>query len=415
MKNLFFASHTLTPLRKSIPLVTTVAFSLLYNSFLHASEAKAYGDIRFRYENVQQDNTAQDANALVARVQAGIKTAEINGFSAVIEMEANRNLFGVDDYSVPPSGYNFPPLAYSIIPDPEFTEIDQSFIQYKNDSLTAKLGRQVIVLDNQRYIGHVGWRMDRATHDALSLKIKASDNLSLFAAYANKRNRIFAEDQDQKSKDIYLNAAYDTSFGKIRTYAYLLEDDYNLSQGPAFLATGDRDTYGVIINGSFNLGSQKIAYTAEYAEQDLETASGDEFSMPYLFLEASTKLSGATVKLAHEVLGSDDGNQGFYTPLGTVHAFNGWADTFVLSTPDAGLTDTYLLATGKMGPGKITLVYHQYSDATSNGIGDYGTEFDVAYGMKFGKKSVLLKYATYDSDGFGVDTDKLWVMFGTKF
>ena len=309
MKNLFFASHTLTPMRKSIPLVTTVAFSLLYNSFLHASEAKAYGDIRFRYENVQQDNAAQDANALVARVQAGIKTAEINGFSAVIEMEANRNLFGVDDYSVPPSGYNFPPLAYSIIPDPEFTEIDQSFIQYKNDSLTAKLGRQVIVLDNQRYIGHVGWRMDRATHDALSLKIKASDNLSLFAAYANKRNRIFAEDQDQKSKDIYLNAAYDTSFGKIRTYAYLLEDDYNLSQGPAFLATGERDTYGVIINGSFNLGSQKIAYTAEYAEQDLETASGDEFSMPYLFLEASTKLSGATVKLAHEVLGSDDGTK----------------------------------------------------------------------------------------------------------
>ena len=82
MKNLFFASHTLTPMRKSIPLVTTVAFSLLYNSFLDASEAKAYGDIRFRYENVQQDNAAQDANALVARVQAGIKTAEINGFSA---------------------------------------------------------------------------------------------------------------------------------------------------------------------------------------------------------------------------------------------------------------------------------------------------------------------------------------------
>ena len=84
-------------------------------------------------------------------------------------------------------------------------------------------------------------------------------------------------------------------------------------------------------------------------------------------------------------------------------------------TPDAGLTDTYLLATGKMGPGKITLVYHEYSDADSNGIGDYGTEFDVAYGMKFGKKYAMVKYATYDSDGFGVDTDKLWVMFGTKF
>ena len=160
-KNVLFDRH------KALPLISTLALSLTFSSFSAASGAKAYGDVRFRYENVQQDNAIQDANALVARVQAGIKTAEVNGFSAVIEIEANRNLFGVDDYSVPPSGHNFPPLAYSIIPDPEFTEIDQAFIQYKNDAVTAKLGSQVIVLDNQRYIGHVGWRLDRVTHDAL--------------------------------------------------------------------------------------------------------------------------------------------------------------------------------------------------------------------------------------------------------
>ena len=83
MKNLFFASHTLTPMRKSIPLVTTVVFSLLYNSFLHASEAQAYGDIRFRYENVEQAGLADDADALTVRAQVGIKSAELNGFSAV--------------------------------------------------------------------------------------------------------------------------------------------------------------------------------------------------------------------------------------------------------------------------------------------------------------------------------------------
>ena len=418
-KNVLFDRH------KAIPFISTLALSLTFSSFSSASGAKAYGDIRFRYENVQQDNAIPDANALVARVQAGIKTAEINGFSGVIEMEANRNLFGVDDYSVPPSLYNFAPPGppeYSIIPDPEFTEIDQAFIQYKNDAVTAKLGSQVIVLDNQRYIGHVGWRMDRVTHDALSLNIKASDNLSLFAAYANKRNRLFGDDQDQKSKDIYLNAAYNTSFGKIITYAYLLEDDFNkVTPFDSLLATDDRETFGLRLNGSFSLSGQKVSYIAEYAQQDLKTENGDDFSMPYYFIEAATKIDGATIKLGHEVLGSDDGNKGFGTPLGTVHLFNGWADMFVLGTPaapgtpDAGLTDTYLLATGKMGPGKITLAYHQYSDAISNGIGDYGTEFDVAYGMKFGKKYAMVKYATYDSDGFGVDTDKLWVMFGTKF
>ena len=427
MKNLFLASHTLTPMRKSIPLVTTVAFSLLYNSFLHASEAKAYGDIRFRYENVEQAGLADDADALTVRAQVGIKSAELNGFSAVVEMEANRQLFGVDNYRVPPSGYN--PGAYPVIPDPEFTEIDQAFVQYKNDTLTAKIGAQVIALGNQRYIGHVGWRQDRVTHDAISANVKVSDDLTVYIAHATKRNRLFGEDQDQDAKDSYFNAVFNTSFGKLTAYAYLLEDDYDLSQGPAFLATGDRDSYGVILNGSFNLGSQKISYTAEYAEQDLETASGDEFSMPYVFLEAATKINGAAIKLGHEVLGSDDGTKGFGTPLGTVHKFNGWADAFILpelgpgsestqggdGTPLHGLTDTYLLVSGKAGPGKMTLVYHQYSDATSNGMGDYGSEFDAAYGIKLGKKYAGIKYANYDSDGYKTDTEKLWIWFGTKF
>ena len=286
MQKLYTKNHAPFDRHKALPLISTLALSLTFSSFSTASGAKAYGDIRFRYENVQQDNAIQDANAFVARVQAGIKTAEFNGFSGVIEIEANRNLFGVDEYSVPPSLYNFTPPGppeFSIIPDPEFTEIDQAFIQYKNDAVTAKLGSQVIVLDNQRYIGHVGWRMDRVTHDALSLKIKASDNLSLFAAYANKRNRLFGDDQDQKSKDIYLNAAYNTSFGKITTYAYLLEDDFNkVTPFDNLLATDDRETFGLRLNGSFSLSGQKISYIAEYAKQDLETENGDDFSMPII-------------------------------------------------------------------------------------------------------------------------------------
>ena len=102
--------------------------------------------------------------------------------------------------------------------------------------------------------------MDRVTHDALSLKIKASDNLSLFAAYANKRNRLFGEDQDQKSKDIYLNAAYDTSFGKVTAYAYLLEDDYDKVTLSIAFATDDRETYGLRLNGSFSLGSRRLLH-----------------------------------------------------------------------------------------------------------------------------------------------------------
>ena len=55
------------------------------------------------------------------------------------------------------------PLPY----EPETAEIDQAYIQYKTDDVTVKAGRQVIALDGQRFIGHVGFRQDRQTFDGV--------------------------------------------------------------------------------------------------------------------------------------------------------------------------------------------------------------------------------------------------------
>ncbi|WP_246283085.1 alginate export family protein [Marinifaba aquimaris] len=54
-----------------------------------------------------------------------------------------------------------------MIADPESTEVDQALLQYKGKSWTTKLGRQIIALDGQRFVGHVGWRQDSQTFDAL--------------------------------------------------------------------------------------------------------------------------------------------------------------------------------------------------------------------------------------------------------
>ena len=112
------------------------------------------------------------------------------------------------------------------------------------------------------------------------------------------------------------------------------------------------------------------------------------------------------------MLGSDDGEVGFATPLATVHKFNGWADTFI-NTPANGLVDTYISVGTKVGPGKLAAIYHDF--AADNGSDDYGSELDVVYGMKFGKAYTAgIKYADYSSDGYAVDTQKLWVWFGVK-
>jgi len=106
-------------------------------------EGKAAGNFNLRYESVNQSNALDDAQALTLSSKLSFTSGIVNGFSAMVEVEDVRIVLGVDDYSVGPAGFN--PGKFSVIADAETTELDQNFLQYSNDSFTAKLGRHVIV------------------------------------------------------------------------------------------------------------------------------------------------------------------------------------------------------------------------------------------------------------------------------
>lgn len=379
------------------------------NSFTEAlTGGKAYGDLRLRFETVDQENALKDADALTLRTRVGYKTGEVAGFSAVVEFEDNRSVFGVDDFSVPPA--DFKKGEFSVIADPETTEVDQAVIKYKNSQFSASLGRQVLVLDNHRFVGHVGWRQDRQTFDGFGAALTPSEKLSVKYNYISKRNRIFAEAADIDSKDHLFNASYKASAGKITAYAYLLEVDNDTDNA--------LDTYGVRFKGATKSGDTKILYTAEFASQESE-AMGKEYDADYLLLEGGVVVNGITAKLGYESLGSDDGSFGFSTPLATLHKFNGWSDQF-LGTPTAGLLDVYATVSTKIAGGKFVATYHDFSsDEDVSGTDDLGDEINLLYAKKFGKNySAGIKYASYsagDAVFKKVDTDKLWLWVGAKF
>ena len=401
---------TLKPRSKHATTLTTLfALSLVSISSNTASATTAedagkfYGDFRLRYESVEQNNALEDADALTIRSRLGYKTASVNGFLAVIEGEANIEL--IDDFSVPPAGVR--PGQFSVIADPETEEIDQAYIQYSDDGLSAKLGRQVITLDGHRFVGHVGWRQDRQTFDALSINFKPSKKISLHASYIDKRNRIFADEADLDSKDILLNSSLSTASGKWTAYAYLLEVDNNTNNS--------LDTYGVSYKGKKKLDGLSLLYTAEFATQD----NNDQFDTNYTFVEGGLTASGLTAKLAYEVLGSDDGQKSFATPLATLHKFNGWADTF-LATPNAGLKDINVTLSGAVAGGKWLVSYHDFSaDIALSGADDLGDELNVQYTRKFNKTFSggvkLANYSAGDTVFQKVDTDKFWLWAGAKF
>jgi hypothetical protein len=367
------------------------------------NQGEFYGDFRLRYESVSQNNPLPDADALTLRSRLAYKSASYEGFSGVIEVENSTSL--IDDFSVPPSGERTG--QFSVVADPEGTEIDQAFIQFANEKLTAKIGRQVFALDGHRFVGHVGWRQDRQTFDAVVVNYKPADGFVINASYIDKRNRIFAEDADIDSKDTILNTSYKMAAGKLVAYAYLLETDSSVENSI--------DTFGLSFSGAQKVGDNKVLYTAEYATQD----TNDTFDTNYLLLEGGVVFSSITAKLGYEVLGSDDGLKGFATPLATLHKFNGWSDQF-LGTPNQGLENLYLSFAGKLAGGKWLATYHEFSsDETLHGADDLGDEINLQYARKFGDWfSGGIKFASYSAGDAGfskVDTDKFWIWASAKF
>ena len=390
-----------------------VLMSILANTALGQlndalSNGQVSGSFNLRYESVGQSNSLDDAMALTLSSKLSYSTAPVSGFSALLEVEDVRIVGGMDKYTVGPSGFNLG--TYSTIADPETTELDQGYLQYSNGTFTSRIGRQVVVYDNHRFVGHVGWRQDRQTFDAISLAYAPNEKLSLNYNFLDERQRIFAEDADLDSKDHLFHASYDTDLGSLIAYAYLLELDNNTDNA--------LDTYGLRFVGSKEIAGYNTNYLVEYASQESQAGPAN-FDANYMLLEGGLTVTGVVVKIGYEVLGSDDGRYGFSTPLSTLHAHNGWADLF-LGTPTQGLVDTYLSVGGNAWNGNWLLIYHNLvADDPTIGVDDFGNELDLQYVFPVGENTNIgIKYANYSQGDLAAgkpETDKLWAWLTVRF
>jgi hypothetical protein len=395
-----FCAYVLIAYLSSISLQVALAGELTET----ITSGKAYGDFNLRYESVDQENDLKNAKALTLRSRLGYRTGDYAGFSGLIEFEDSRVAGGIDDYN---DGLGSQP-EYSVIADPETTELDQGYLQYKVSGSTSRLGRQVITHDNHRFVGHVGWRQDRQTFDAFVISHESAEGPALSYNYIDKRNRIFAEERDVDSKDHLFNVAFDNALGKLTGYAYLLEED-NVSE-LSF------DTYGVRFSGASPAGDFKVHYTVEYATQEKSEVGTPDFEADYYKLKGGLEFATVTASLGYEVLGSDSGEYGFSTPLATLHKFNGWADQF-LSTPNEGLQDFSVSLSGNLVGGTWVLAIHDFkADKGTGSVDDLGEEIDFSYARSFYRHfSAGIKFADYSAGDIKVDTSKYWFWVSARF
>lgn len=391
----------------------------------HAGELKFKPiiDARLRYENVDQAGPlpiTTDADAVTLRLRAG---GEITKGRFSLLAEAEGTLAINEDYN---STSNLKTM-FPVVADPQNVELNRLQLQYKSKATTATLGRQRINLDDQRFVGSVGWRQNEQTFDAARFEYTGVKGLKVDVTYAWSNRTIWGLDGIGANPpyvdgdNVFANVSYKFKPGTLTGFAYLVDQEF---PGLVALARKSSQTYGARFAGAMPISKGvKLSYAASYARQTDDKNNPIGYEADYAAAELGIEAHGFKLTAGYELLGSDASATGiaggfaFQTPYATLHKFNGWADKF-LTTPATGLQDYYagiaytVPKIGTMGPLVASFVFHRF-DSDRNTI-HYGDEYDAQLSLKLTKRTTaLIKYADYQRQGIAsypgdADTRKFW-------
>jgi len=405
---------------KKVTLSAVAVLTLLPNALSAEgitlfSDAKVNGEVRARYESVSiEDSTKKDADALTVRATLGLeaKVLGIDGLSMKLDGTTVQSI-GAENYNSSTNGHT----GYEIVKDPETTRFSQAYLQYKLGKTAAKVGRQIVNLDNERFVGSVDWRQMMQSFDAAVISDTTINNLTLIGGYVWGIKGI-TNLPVSETDSILLNGSYKVNdMLKVTAYDYMLSSLH--------------DTMGLALTGNIPVSMAKIDYRAEYASQGdasrdtTEGVANAQADATYYNLDALANINGLLVGAGYEFLSGSTGSDGktaFQTPLATLHKFNGWADKFLV-TPTGGLCDaSATLGYTAAGLGKAMLVYHDFeTDVAMGGKSDLGSEWDALYTNAIpGVKGLTgLAKAAYFQGGdvatYTKNVTKIWLQLGYKF
>lgn len=419
-------------------------------TFLDAiQQGKSLNSIRTRYEFV--DQTAFQTNvvdalplknsyAFTTRTLLGWQTASFNNLSFAAQIsdvhefndQFNDRRDNLPEHSNGSGASSAYKRQFSNIVDPGYTDINQLFVDWTGIANTkARVGRQVVNLDNVRFVGDIAFRQNTQVFDGLSVLNTSLRATEIFAAHFDRVRQVNTK---LRSGNIdIINAKYRiTPTISLSGYGYFI-DVANLSQnngnpsaigiaaqggnglGPNndIVTNADTDasskTIGLRFDGTQALTKHwKVLFTTEYAKQDDYRGGNGLIDAHYFKVGGGAAYNNWSIRLDYEKLASNDSQYAFQTPLGTNHLFQGWADHF-LATPRQGIDDVFITAAGNVDKCKLYAEYHVLSadkkfQTLDGRLGsEYGTEFDASIMYPFNAAFwAKLEYAKFnESDVYG--------------
>jgi hypothetical protein len=366
---------------------------------------------RARLESVDQAGVANASDAWTLRTRYGWESPNFAGLKLLVEGDNVVSLGGTYFDGVHPEP------GYPLVPDPEINRLNRAQVDWTGlPGAEVVVGRQRIVLDDQRFVGNSGFRQTETTFDGARLTAKPADWLTLDYAWFDQDNRstgvLHDAEAPLRGSFNLLHAQAKTPLGQLSTYGYLLD----FTNSPTLSA----QTWGARLVGSHPIEPNlSLTWQLEYAEQRSWADNPGRFDLGYGLAGGGLKSKRWEASLVYEQLGGD-GVHGFQTPFATKHPFQGWANMF-LTTPGAGVRDIYLR--GVATPGEIAaghplrIVAEAHDFTAMKGGWRYGREFDLGLYAPITKRlGAGLEGAWFQGDHAGFpDTAKTWVSLEFKF
>ena len=270
------------------------------------------------------------------------------------------------------------------------------------NTLSAKVGRQMIVLDDDRIFGSLDWHPAGRSHDAVNLNWTPCDQWTL--------RGFFAYNQSGSTTTPTLNVNtpsgqnFTPGWGQDYQHLQALHAHYNISEAHQvsllFANLGYRtndsadqnmQTFGAHYTGKSN----QLTYGGSAYMQTGKNAAGADKSAYMFAVNAGYKFSpifGLTAGVDYLSGNASDDNskdKKFNPFSGTNHKFYGFMDYYYVGfTPSVGLLNPYLTANVRTGEkSNLSATFHYFAPAAKFEVGgkkhsSYGSEIDLVYNLK---------------------------------
>lgn len=340
--------------------------ALAADAFSDAVRAsKLLVDSNLRWEDVDQQGLAHNAQALTWRNRIGVQSGVFHHLSALVEIDNTNAL--VARYNSTLNGKT----QYPVVSDPAVTELNRAQLVWTPDTTTSvTVGRQRIVLDDARFVGNSGWRQDEQTFDAVRFDT-THGGFRMTAAYIAHVNRVIGDEKDWNARSWLLNAGYDFSPElKLTAFDYSLSFTSDARHATAADIANARassvDIAGLSLAGQHKYGAGSLGYVARHAVETDARGNPQNFHLSETMFEVNGAYKRLSGRINYEALGGN-GSEGFIAPIGSAHPFQGFADAFSATGGAKTLVDgirdlssTVNLNLGDRHKTVLSVIYHDF-------------------------------------------------------